>query len=394
VAKRHRDLTDADVAAFNLKAGKNKAIPNCPHLFVRGHDRSMAYYVIARGPAGRQVWHKLGRVGDMKVDDARAAARQVVARIKAGKPAAEPAAPEMNTLRDVAEEWMAQVGKWQIARRQKEWRLRKILLPALGHLPLSRLDRSHVVPLLDKIAKDTPRLADMVRVDLGAIECWFAERNPSYQLQFKGTIKKRSTADPRERFLDPDKELPLIWAAADDAGTFGAFIKILLLTAQRRSTVAQMRWDQVTPLSTGEWRIPMVHVPDGMKKPKGHPEKLILPPLAINIINNQPRISPYVFSSSRGGYLSGLSQLKVSFDARLPAGMENWTLHDLRRSARTYMAEAEVKFEVAEKILGHSLGGIYDKSKLEKQTTAALLTLAQYIEEKVSANSAPVARIA
>ena len=141
----------------------------------------------------------------------------------------------------------------------------------------------------------------------------------------------------------------------------------------------------------------MVHVPDGMKKPKGHPEKLILPPLAINIINNQPRISPYVFSSSRGGYLSGLSQLKVSFDARLPAGMENWTLHDLRRSARTYMAEAEVKFEIAEKILGHSLGSvaaIYDKSKLERQTTAALFTLAQYIEEKVSANSAPVARIA
>jgi integrase len=157
----------------------------------------------------------------------------------------------------------------------------------------------------------------------------------------------------------------------------------------------KMRWNELT-LSTGEWLIPVVKVADGMKEPKGHPEKLILPPAAIDIIEKQPEISHYVFSSSRGGYLAGLRQLKVSFDARLPV-MPNWTLHDLRRSARTYMAEAEVGFEVAERILGHSLGDVadtYNRARLEKQMTAALLTLAQYIEEKVSANSARMARTA
>jgi integrase len=255
-------------------------------------------------------------------------------------------------------------------------------------LSLTKLDRGHVVRLIDKIAAGSPRLADMVKVDLQAIERWFAERNPGYVLQFMGTIKKRSTAKPRSRVLDSEKELPLIWAAAGKAGIFGALVKTLLYTAQRRKDVIQMRWNQVDLIS-GEWLIPHV---DGEK---GHPKKLVLPPAALDVLKGLMQISPYVFPSTRGEHLAGLSQLKCSFDARLPP-MQGWTLHDLRRSARTYMSEADVQFHVAERILGHALGGVadtYDRAKLERQTTAALVALADYIEKMVSANTSPMTQV-
>ena len=55
----------------------------------------------------------------------------------------------------------------------------------------------------------------------------------------------------RRRILDDD-EVRAVWAACADLGTFGAILKILLLTGQRRDKVVTMKWDD---LVDGEWRI-------------------------------------------------------------------------------------------------------------------------------------------
>jgi integrase len=64
----------------------------------------------------------------------------------------------------------------------------------------------------------------------------------------------RSNGSDRKgkRVLNDDEIRPL-WGACDDAGPFGAMVKLLLLTAQRRDKVATMKWDDVVD---GEWRIP------------------------------------------------------------------------------------------------------------------------------------------
>ena len=55
----------------------------------------------------------------------------------------------------------------------------------------------------------------------------------------------------RARILDDD-ELRAIWKAAAANGVFGAYVRVCLLTGQRREKVASMRWEDIVD---SEWRI-------------------------------------------------------------------------------------------------------------------------------------------
>jgi integrase len=227
-------------------------------------------------------------------------------------------------------------------------------------------------------------MADMVRVDLLAIAKWHAERVDDYVVPFAG-MAKRDTAASRERVLSPE-ELAMVWNAAGDADRFGVVVKLLLLTGQRREKVLTMKRSDVDPV-TGKWTIPKQ---PGDAKQKGHPEWLVLPPVALDLIKAQVRLasSPWIFPAYRGdSHLNGIAELKKAFNAKLPADMSSWTLHDLRRTARTMMTKARVDFYVAEAILGHKLpgvAGIYDRHDFAEEMATALATLAAHIERIVN----------
>ena len=64
-------------------------------------------------------------------------------------------------------------------------------------------------------------------------------------------------ANPKERARTrvlSDDELRTIWPLLSEAGTFGALLKTLLLTAQRRDEVANMVWTEIG--ADGIWTIP------------------------------------------------------------------------------------------------------------------------------------------
>src|SRR5262249_41957889 len=74
--------------------------------------------------------------------------------------------------------------------------------------------------------------------------------------------------------------------------------------------------------------------------------------------------------------ISSFTRLKRKLDKA--SGVTGWTLHDLRRTGRTIMADLEVLDETAERVLGHSQGGLmatYNISRHRKQKTAALVAL-------------------
>jgi len=99
----------------------------------------------------------------------------------------------------------------------------------------------------------------------------------------RSSKKKRA----HTRILD-DNEIRIVWNAA--TGTFGDFVKLLLLTAQRRDKVASMKWDDVG--IDGTW-----HMANGSKREKGTAGDLTLPDFAIDIIRSRPCLAsnPYVF---------------------------------------------------------------------------------------------------
>ena len=176
-----------------------------------------------------------------------------------------------------------------------------------------------------------------------------------------------------------------MWEAAN-GGSFGALLKLLLLTGQRRDKVAAMRWQDIR---NGVWTIPTA------KRGKGNGGSLELPPLALAIIDSQPRFasSPYECARrtrQRHGYR--LQQPKKALDATvtLPA----WDLHDLRRTARSLMARAGVRPDVAERVLGHKIGGVegvYNRHEYQQEKAHALNALAGLIETILNPKSNIVA---
>jgi integrase len=296
-------------------------------------------------------------------------------------------------------------GGLQLRHWEKQRRLDKILLPALRHYPIGEIDvADHVMPLIDRLAAaGKRRTADMVVTDLTTIEEWYAPRNKGYVKRFKGNIPKMDKAKPRKRVLS-ENELRAVWDAAGQSGAFGAIIKMLLFTAQRREKVTTMKWNDLN-LETGRWTIPRPDKGD----PKGSPEWLMLPAPAIAVLKEQlPKRGDYVFPSARGrGPVIGLGQLRRAFDAKLPP-MPRWVLHDLRRTSRTTMMRIKIEAtvngqkeeiraidsELAEAIIGHQIGGvegIYAQYKFESEMPLALARLADKILSIVGENVVPLA---
>src|SRR5262249_40780330 len=94
--------------------------------------------------------------------------------------------------------------------------------------------------------------------------------------------------------------------------------------------------------------------------------------------------TPYVFSTNGKGPIQGYSSFKRPFDKALP--LPRWTLHDLRRTSRSLMSRAGVNADIAERCLGHVIGGIrgvYDRHEYHREKGLAFEALASQIDRIV-----------
>ena len=88
----------------------------------------------------------------------------------------------------------------------------------------------------------------------------------------------------------------------------------------------------------------------------------------------------YVFTTGKKP-IGGFSQLKSKFDEK--AGLSDWTIHDLRRTARSLMSRAGVPTDHAERCLGHAMGGVrgtYDRYAYHSEKLRAFEALAAQID--------------
>jgi integrase len=151
-----------------------------------------------------------------------------------------------------------------------------------------------------------------------------------------------------------------------------------------------MKW---TDLTSGLWTI------DTEAREKGNAGELELPAMALEIIEAQPRYesSPYVFAGRGGKAIGGWSKFKREFDAKLNANVEPWTIHDLRRTARSLMSRAGVNPHIAERVLGHvipGVEGVYDRHQYKAEKAQALRALAGLIEKILANDDAKVVELA
>jgi integrase len=370
---RRKTLTDAAIASL---APSNKPYPDpeLPGHYIRVRPTGTKTFVaVSRAPSGKQVWHTIGASTLYTVKEAREKAREAIKAIKEGKDRSRP-----QSFEAVAEQWFKRhvQAKGLISADTFRDYLDRLIIPAWRGREFTSIRRNDVAKLLDEIEdKNSAVVADYVLAIVRMICNWYATRHEDYASPIvRGMRRSNPKATARERILSDD-EIREVWRVAEANGTFGAFVRVALLTAQRREKVASIKW---TDIKDGEWMIP------SKAREKGTPPSLMLPKAALDIINAQPRLhsNEYVFAGIGDSYISGITKRKSIFDQKL-TGVAQFTIHDLRRTAKSLMSRAGVLPHVSERVLGHVINGvegIYDRHAYRHEKAQALKMLAGLID--------------
>jgi integrase len=191
------------------------------------------------------------------------------------------------------------------------------------------------------------------------------------------TNKRNETQ--RDRVLS-DAEIRAIWAAlqADD---FGDIVKVLALTGQRRAEVSDLSWNEID-LERGLIVLPANRTKNGREHviPMSGPVRAILE--SRRQIYGRDRVF-----GIRGDVFSFSKPRKRLDAAIVPGAIERpWTLHDLRRTMATGMADRlAVQPHVVEAVLNHASGhkggvaGIYNRAQYLAAKKQALELWADYV---------------
>jgi integrase len=382
------NFTKDAVAALAMPAGKVDHITwddSLPGFGVRLRSTRKSWVVQYR--VGKQQRREsLGDVRKVGLDAARKIARQRFAQIELGldpranKIAAEAAAARGLTLAAVAEKYLdAKRPKLRPASYEAARRYLTLHWRPLAVRPLASIGRADVAARLQELAKEHGRVAaSRARATLAALFGWAAREGLVEVNVVTNTNDPNEGAVSRERVLKPD-EVQAIWHACTDMGDFGAIVKLLLLTGQRRNEIAHLRWSEVS------FKESLIKLPATRVK-NGRAHDVPMSSAVIDILKAQPRylnadggVHDLVFGN--GKPFSSWSNSKLALDRKITdAGkeLEAWSLHDCRRTCASGMQQLGVRVEVIERALNHVSGaykgvtGIYQRDAMLEERHDAL----------------------
>jgi integrase len=289
------------------------------------------------------------------------------------------------TLKAITEEYYTKEGNRLRSLDERKAVLNRLVLPKLGSRQIEDISRTDIVRLLDRIASENGApMADHVLAFVRRVMSWHASRSDTFRSPIvRGLTRTRPSQRRRQRVL-ADAEIRALWRAAEASrSAFGFLVQYLLLTATRRCEASAMKRSEVYG---EEWVIPEERYKTGLK--------LVIPLslAALAVLDKVPKVgkSGFVFTTGKNS-ISGFSKFKRAFDHKMlaelrketpDATLPRWTLHDLRRSARSLMSRAAISSDHAERALGHVVGGIrgvydlyeyYDEKKHAFEALAALV---------------------
>jgi integrase len=198
-------------------------------------------------------------------------------------------------------------------------------------------------------------------------------------------LKAPAVEKSRDRVLTDD-ELRRVWNAAGQIGDpiYGAVVRVLILTGQRRGEVAGMEQAELD-LEGRLWSLPK----ERTKNARAH--DVPLSPQAIIVINKIPRTSErFVFSFNGEAPINSGSFGKPKERLNALCGFSDWTLHDIRRSVASGMAKLGISLPVIEKVLNHASGsfagivGIYQRHDFADEKRRALDAWGGFVADLVS----------
>lgn len=141
---------------------------------------------------------------------------------------------------------------------------------------------------------------------------------------------------------------------------WGPIFQLLILTAQRRNEVSGLSYLEI---EGSEWTIPKERTKNG----KTH--LVHLAPAARQILNSNP---PFI-----GRNVSGFS--KALIHLKQISGINNFRIHDLRRTAATGMQRLGIPPHIVDRVLNHYQGDPYQRFQYVQERRQALEAWATFV---------------
>jgi integrase len=339
-----------------------------PGFGVRVREGNHRTFIVQYKIGSKHRRISLGDVRKVTLEHARREAKKIFGKVANSQ---DPANDKAHARQAASHTFDAAVKKYLEARKgdmrpstlvQVTHHLETLWKP-LHSLALGSITRAHVAPVMSGIAKERgPVAANRARANLSAFFAWamgegLCDNNPVI-----GTNKQTEDGS-RDRALSMT-EAAKVWLGAPK-NDYGRIVRLLLLTGCRRDEIGGLRWSEV------DLKGRTITLPgDRTKNGRAHVISLSEPAAGILATIDHRANRDLVFGFGEGGF-SGWSKSKAALGVKLA---EEWTLHDLRRTVATRMADIGVQPHVIEALLNHVSG--------HKAGVAGVYNLSTYAEEK------------
>ena len=233
-------------------------------------------------------------------------------------------------------------------RRGVEGVLNRQLLPVFGSRPLDRIVAVDVNRWFDRYSRTAPggannALGVFKQIMNRAVATGLIEKNPATGIRRNPRPKPTRFLSREEiRRLREELDRCAPPSASPSRRRQADIVRLLLATGCRRNEIVRLQWREVDGA--------VLDLTDG----KTGPRKVFLNAQARAVVERQPRTeSPYVFPSASDPARPADDCLKLWYEARKRAGLEDVRLHDLRHTFASHAVMQGVPLPVVARLLGH-----------------------------------------
>lgn len=298
----------------------------------------------------------LGYYPDLSIEQARAKANDFNSRCSMGENIFETAgaAKAELTLSDLFNSYLERHAKkskvtWQVMSKDFERNVASIKNKKLSKISSNIAEKLHVDLTKERGPYSANRTIQLLRAVFNKGIQWKLYRGDN---PFKGiTLHKEK---PRERFLSEDEAKKLLRTLDEmEDCDIKDFIVLSLFTGARKANLAAMHFSNID-WGRGLWVIPISKNGERVVVALGGKEISILERRFNKIKSGLPDDDEPTFVFPGKGSTGHLTDPKKSwYTLRKKAGLEDVTIHDLRRSLGSAMASANVNVALVKGALGH-----------------------------------------
>ena len=331
---------------------------------------------------GKQRIMNIGSYRNLSIADARKTAKELSAQVSLGhdvagekqerkRDAIAKIEDEKNalTVAQLADEYFERMilGRWKHPNIVRS-RIENDIEPAIGKMKAEDVKPRDIDAMIQIVVKrGAPTVAnDVLRwikriFDFG-IKRHVVEHNPASAFDPSDAGGKEAA---RDRWLTREEIIRLFQAMRDKTGAFTIenlyAVRLLLLLAVRKEELIAAQWSEFD-LDGAVW-----HLPEERTKTSAAID-IPLPTVAVETLSELKRLacgSAYVFPArkmqSRMIPHIDLNTLNAALSKHIKPllkDIQNFTIHDFRRTARTHLAALGVDPFVAERCLNHKIKGV------------------------------------